>query len=182
MHLTWTLMDQNHPTGSSVTYQFGSAHLALIWLRKLCFCQINPFFSWYFLHLCLSRRHIVLKLTPDGHTKMKHCMIIASFFWQPKFPEDSWSWCWCRKHITGVHMMTCNTLTNGPMCLRCLYDVSMNTAELRDSLGRILRSSPNLKISLIVFPSGVNFGTVWGLLYRHLVANSALTTPAVLHY
>ena len=97
----------------------------------------------------LAHHHTVLKLTPDRHMKMKHRVIFMNFFGSQEFSEDSQSLCRCRRS-----MMTYNALMNE------FYDVFIITSELWNSVRPALRSPPNLKISLIGCPSGVNFGTV----------------------
>ena len=61
-------------------------------------------------------------------------------------------------------MMASEALPNSPMSLQYCYDVLTITSKLWDSVRPALRLPPNLKISLIVGSSGVNFGTVLGLL------------------
>ena len=56
-------------------------------------------------------------------------------------------------------------LTMPSWMAQCYYNVFMITSELRDSVRLELQSFLNLKISLIVCPSGVNVGTRWGLLW-----------------
>ena len=111
--------------------------------------------SWRLLHLpliivrrmyisCLRRHHTVLKLTPDGHMKIKHCMIFGSFFGSQTFRKDSRSWYWYRRTTTRVHSMAYDALTNGPMFLQCFYDhfqtlgeceaCTMITLEFKDFL------------------------------------------------
>ena len=106
----------------------------------------------------LRRCHTVLKLTQGGHMKMKHYMIFRSSFGSQRFHKDSRSWCWCKRTTTGVHMMAYDALTNG---LIFFSDVFMITSKLQDSVRPALQSPLNLKSSLIVCPSGVNFRTVW---------------------
>ena len=56
-------------------------------------------------------------------------------------------------------------LTMPSRMAQCFYNVFTITSELPDSVRLALWLPPNLKISLIVCPFGVNFGTVLGLLY-----------------
>ena len=51
-----------------------------------------------------------------------------------RFPEDSRSWCRCRRNTTGVHTMPYNALTNGPAFSQWFYNVFMITSKLRDSV------------------------------------------------
>ena len=99
--------------------------------------------------------HTVPKLTPDEHTKMKHHMNLRRFFGSQRFCEDSKSRYRCRRNKTRVYMMVYNAFTNGPMFLRWFYYPFQ-------TLGRCeaCTTIPDLKISLIMCPPEVNFGTV----------------------
>lgn len=82
----------------------------------------------------------------NGHTNSTRKWTFArssgNFLACQRFCDHSRSCCRSPKNSAGGHTMGQDALTNGPM---------------------LLRSDPNLKISLFVCPSGVNFGIVWRL-------------------
>ena len=93
-----------------------------------------------------------------------------------RFCEDSRSWCQCGRNTSRIHTMAPHEW----------LDVLMMFLELRDSVRPALRSLPNLKISLIVCPSGINFRTVWRYLNKdprfHFIGLCELFCTAVQLY
>ena len=109
-----------------------------------------------------SRPHTVPKLIPDGHTNMSLRQLIREFLLHAKYFAKTQNWCRCRRNTTGfIRWVTVR------QCFTMFLDVFTITSELRTVWDRYY-DHPQIWTVLIVCPSGINFGTVWGHLYRPL--------------